>query len=550
MSYLPLYNNNNNINNNNNNNNNRINNNKEKGVKNKPFQIFISIVFIVFLCFFLIWSMEAKKDKNIKINKISNIDQKNSPNLINEPINNNKNNKNNIPKNHKQFKNKKGLIKSFQYEPFAYKALRNEDGFEISIVTHVPIENMEKIAMIADIWRAPISASVLIKNKNDIDSVYKLIRNSLSVSEFVDFHFLYWNEDSDSIINNNNNNIINKNKINTNEEDNLNYYYYPINSLRNLSLKNSKTDWILTIDIDYLPNYGIYQYLERTLYTSLQPSKKLINSDLVSFVVPSFQLTSISTKTAPTTISTQSPTPISTLKKTTLENKNKTISTMSTTMSTTTTTSATTNTKITTKINKPLKKVNRYDLPETKFQLQTFIYDDKLIEILNKKSCLKCQSPTNYNKWFSLIDTTNPSPYKIEYSWMYDPYLLYNKSQLLEFYDERIFKEYPSSSTLSSSTTTNDYDKISFTFSMASQGFQFFILPDAWLVKMNDNEDNDNDNDGNNNLIFNNLNNNNNNNEYNENFYIVCNSILPDSKIKNNHNPHKKLFNEPLTNEC
>ena len=38
--------------------------------------------------------------------------------------------------------------------------------------------------------------------------------------------------------------------------------YYPVNYLRNVAVKQVRTDYMFLSDIDFLPMYGLYEYLK------------------------------------------------------------------------------------------------------------------------------------------------------------------------------------------------------------------------------------------------------------------------------------------------
>lgn len=59
--------------------------------------------------------------------------------------------------------------------------------------------------------------------------------------------------------------------------------YYPVNYLRNVALKQVSTDYMFLSDIDYLPMYGLYEYLKEAF-------RKMNNSDQKkALIVPAFE---------------------------------------------------------------------------------------------------------------------------------------------------------------------------------------------------------------------------------------------------------------------
>ncbi|EGG13592.1 putative glycosyltransferase [Cavenderia fasciculata] len=154
-----------------------------------------------------------------------------------------------------------GLHTTFKTHPFFYKkkmVLNHDDHSKITIVTQVSVERLERIAWMADKWRAPISAAVYIKNDNEIHNVTSLINNSYSVTQFVDIHLLFANKTR-----------------------------YPVNTLRNLSIKKASTKWVLLMDADFIPPLDLHDTIQ-THVDRLELDSDHNQNDLVSFVVPSF----------------------------------------------------------------------------------------------------------------------------------------------------------------------------------------------------------------------------------------------------------------------
>ena len=41
--------------------------------------------------------------------------------------------------------------------------------------------------------------------------------------------------------------------------------YYPVNYLRNLAMQHIQTEYMFLADIDFLPMYGLYEYLKKAV---------------------------------------------------------------------------------------------------------------------------------------------------------------------------------------------------------------------------------------------------------------------------------------------
>ncbi|KYQ89627.1 putative glycosyltransferase [Tieghemostelium lacteum] len=312
-----------------------------------------------------------------------------------------------------------GLNTTFKKVPFAYGPNVDRDVGDVTLITQLSIERLERLAMMADKWRGPISAAIYIREPEEVLMVEGLVKNSLSVSMYVDIHLLY-----------------------------ANHTRYPVNNLRNLAIRNSKTDWVLLIDVDFITPLHAHQYLVDLIRDQNTPS-----NDLVSYVIPSLS-----------------------------------------------------------------SDLHRYRIPDSKEELVETIKNHTIFQS-NTGFCKKCHGPTNYDKWTSL--KANGEIYQAEYTWIYEPFLLYRKSQIND-YDERL-KGY-------------GWDKNTHTFGMACQGFRFMVLPNVWIVHMNHPSKPWEGTDTYSEQMLDSL-------------KIVCKSILPDTKSKYGIDPNKQLYNEPLNDK-
>lgn len=156
-----------------------------------------------------------------------------------------------------------------------------------------------------------------------------------------------------------------------------------------------------------------------------------------------------------------------------------------------------------------------HKLPKTKSDLLRAVNSRTVIPV-NEKICPKCHGPTDYRRWYDATE-----PYKALYRWIYEPYLMMNKDQLSELFDERL-KGY-------------GFDKNSHVFTLATYGYDFVVLPDPFVIHLNHETA---DWDGGNLLE-----------QQFESLKIVC-DILPSSKEKNGLNPDISYFGEPLTDTC
>ncbi|KAM9967169.1 hypothetical protein ACTFIR_007408 [Dictyostelium discoideum] len=424
------------------------------------------------------------------------------------------------------------LYTKFQTETFAYRANGDLKKYDISIITQFTVDRFDRIAMMADKWRAPISAAVYITSFKDIDEVFKLVRNSFAVTEFVDLHFLFANKTR-----------------------------YPVNNLRNLALRNARTEWCLLLDVDFISPLGMYDYLHSTLekldtsnnnnnnnnndnnnndnndngnnnnnnneknLKKKQEDLKIDSNDFEGDLKAIEKLKRNGEKLYVKNLKKVLDGSENNLgKNINFKNNNNNENNNNNNKDgggggggdylNSDNSNINNNNKIAFVIPSFSSSISRFDFPDNKKDLLDFIKQD-LIKEINSGVCPKCHGPTNYSRWY-----LSSEPYLVQYKWIYEPFLLYNRSQIHD-YDERL-KGY-------------GFDKNSHTFGMAAAGFDFVVLPDAWIIHMNHVSKPWEGADTFNEQMFDCLS-------------IVCESILPDAKSKNGYDPNAKLFNEPLKN--
>eukprot|EP01132_Coremiostelium_polycephalum_P005757 gene5757-7164_t len=154
-------------------------------------------------------------------------------------------------------------------------------------------------------------------------------------------------------------------------------------------------------------------------------------------------------------------------------------------------------------------------IPNDKEGLLKKMVEDQTIKPSNLEVCMKCHTPTNYPRWMIATE-----PYYVDYHWVYEPYLVYNRSRN-ELFDERL-KGY-------------GFDKNSHVWVMAAQKYRFTVLPRAYIVHIN--------------------------HDYTswfgpsfeeqlwDSLRVVC-DIFPTIKKKYGYDPNARLFDEPATRDA
>jgi len=254
---------------------------------------------------------------------------------------------------------------------------------------------------------------------------------------------------------------------------------YPVNNLRNLAIKHSPTDLVFLMDADFVPPLGLHDYIAsyhnyfKINKSNYQQYKKYISN--VQFV-----------------------------NQTTFNSKSHTVDMVPEDK----------NLKVAFVVPSFSSSYNPDLLPDDKSTLLSMVKEG-FIEPSNLKVCRKCHSSSNFELW-SKID----KPFEAEYQWIYEPYLIFNRTET-EWFDEQL-KGY-------------GFDKNSHTFTMAVQGYKFLVLPEAFIIHINHPESSW-EGPSLRNQIWDNL-------------RIVC-EVIPRMKEKYNFDKTKRIFDEPLEDEC
>lgn len=128
------------------------------------------------------------------------------------------------------------------------------DPYDVTLVGHGTLDRLHLLESISKHWDGPMSIALSIKD-SDVGNVLKYIRKSpcLSTRRNISYHLMYDIGRS-----------------------------YPINPLRILAHKHVVTPYVFFTDLDFLPSFGMYQYLKDVI-------KSLSPMDKKALVVPAFE---------------------------------------------------------------------------------------------------------------------------------------------------------------------------------------------------------------------------------------------------------------------
>ncbi|PSN31281.1 LARGE xylosyl- and glucuronyltransferase 2 [Blattella germanica] len=136
----------------------------------------------------------------------------------------------------------------YEYEPSA-------DGYDVTLVAHLSMDRLQMVEALCKHWEGPISLTLYMSDAEAQQFLsYALSSEVLSSRKNIGYHVVY-------------------------KEGN----FYPVNFLRNVGLQQVNTPYVFLTDIDFLPMYGLYPYLKKSIQVlNLDSSKKAL-------VVPAFE---------------------------------------------------------------------------------------------------------------------------------------------------------------------------------------------------------------------------------------------------------------------
>ena len=128
------------------------------------------------------------------------------------------------------------------------------DEFDVTLVAQLSADRLMMLEQLCQHWNGPMSIS-FYGSDSDVQDVLKFRSGSPILQDCttrLGLHVVY----------------------KTGE-------FYPINYLRNVALDNIQTPYVFLSDIDFLPMYGLYEYLKEAI--------KILGADKRVFVVPAFE---------------------------------------------------------------------------------------------------------------------------------------------------------------------------------------------------------------------------------------------------------------------
>ncbi|KAM6464431.1 xylosyl- and glucuronyltransferase LARGE2 isoform 2-T8 [Liasis olivaceus] len=129
------------------------------------------------------------------------------------------------------------------------------DEIDVTLIAQLSMDRLQMLEAICKHWTGPISLALYMSDAEAQQFLrYAQASEVLSNRQNVAYHIVYKEGQ-----------------------------FYPVNLLRNIALKNAQTSHVFLMDIDFLPMYGLYDYLRSSIMQlELSPKK-------VALIVPAFE---------------------------------------------------------------------------------------------------------------------------------------------------------------------------------------------------------------------------------------------------------------------
>ncbi|XP_066490805.1 xylosyl- and glucuronyltransferase LARGE2 isoform X2 [Tiliqua scincoides] len=129
------------------------------------------------------------------------------------------------------------------------------DAADVTLVAQLSMDRLQMLEAICKHWTGPISLALYMSDAEAQQFLrYAQASEVLSSRRNVGYHIVYKEGQ-----------------------------FYPVNFLRNVALKNVQTPYVFLTDIDFLPMYGLYDYLRTSILQLELPRRK------AALIVPAFE---------------------------------------------------------------------------------------------------------------------------------------------------------------------------------------------------------------------------------------------------------------------
>eukprot|EP00026_Physarum_polycephalum_P011009 Phypoly_transcript_11200.p1 GENE.Phypoly_transcript_11200~~Phypoly_transcript_11200.p1 ORF type:complete len:366 (+),score=38.93 Phypoly_transcript_11200:29-1126(+) len=139
-------------------------------------------------------------------------------------------------------------------ETFVACAELSPDASDVSILVQLTMDRTDVLVDLVDRWKAPTSAVVYLPDDDfHAAELIKLHQSNENLRKYADLHIVF----------------------------EISKLPYPANHLRNVALINARTEYVITLDVDFIPN--------RDMHTQLKKAARELSSEKEVFVIAAFE---------------------------------------------------------------------------------------------------------------------------------------------------------------------------------------------------------------------------------------------------------------------
>ena len=144
----------------------------------------------------------------------------------------------------------------------------------VTLATQLTFDRLDNLEEIASVWRGPISAVLFFTRVGDLNEPLSrfihLYFKSNPLRQYVTFHMVFGDQ-----------------------LNNLDGSFYPANTLRNIALENSNTDYVFYVDADIIPTFNASIAESRVIQTDM--TSECLDKTC-AFIIPLFHAKTLNVK--------------------------------------------------------------------------------------------------------------------------------------------------------------------------------------------------------------------------------------------------------------
>lgn len=132
---------------------------------------------------------------------------------------------------------------------------------EVCVVTQMAFNKRERLVKLATAWGGVLSVSVFLK-LTEVEALVRFVRNNHMAFSYTYIHIVLYNREVD---------------------------FYPINTMRNVATDAAATDFIFTVDLDFMPSLASHNVIRE--YISHPFWGNQLRAQRNAWIIPAFEYT-------------------------------------------------------------------------------------------------------------------------------------------------------------------------------------------------------------------------------------------------------------------